>query len=581
MGRPYLYTIVLLLKDATGKTVHRKSFRYGIRTVALEERELGKGHKTFTFLVNGEPVFAKGANWVPVDAIPGRITAGKYRALVAAAAEAHVNMFRVWGGGVYESEEFFDLCDRFGILVWHDFMYSCGYYPSHDRGFRRNIGRESELAIRRLRNRASLAGWAGNNEIQCMYQGVKKWHPELDMVFHGEDIFEKILPGLIRRLDPDRPYRPGCPYGGYPSDSGIEGDQHTWRFTHVSGHADYLNLWMHTEEETKFLSEFGVLGPMGIETVDKCLPRGKRNTRSAEWHHHSNSYKRGLQSVILRKYFGSVKRWPLKKYILRGQALQAELMRYIFEELRSRKFHCSGALMWSWSDSFGTNGWSLIDYYLKKKPAYHYFRRALTPLAVGWSGYCPQLFPAFKTWREYYAGRPAPLGLLVMNDLRVDRTVEVECRVMTFAGKVLFARTVGLTAPANRTVNALSLEFGDWFKSAGPDRLVVAARLSSGKDLVHENRYFLVPMRDLRLKSATVAWTKRRTAAGEVELRLTADTFVWMAHLASPDGVEPLDNDFDLLPGETKTVRVRTRDAKLYVPGISSLNPGTRAVRRS
>jgi beta-mannosidase len=576
LGRPHLYHVILTLKDRSGKILDRKSIRYGIRTVGFEERPLGKGHKTFTFLVNDMQFFAKGANWVPADTILGRVSARKVRTLIDVASAAHANMLRVWGGGVYESEEFYDACDKNGLLVWQDFMFSCMYYPSHDAGFRKNIEREAEQAIRRLRNRASLFGWAGNNEIQCMYQSVKKWHPDWNLVFYGEDIFEKILPGLTAKLDPDRIYRPGCPYGGYPSDSGIEGDQHTWRFTHVSGSPDYLDLWKHTEEETKFLSEFGVLGPAGIETLRKCISPEALRVGSREWNLHSNSYNLKLQTEILRKYFGPVKYWPLERYILAGQALQAELMRHIFEEFRSRKFTVSGALMWSLSDSFGTNGWSLIDYYLRKKPAYHAFRRALSPLAVTWDGYCPQLASSMKTYSKYYENGPAPIGTVLVNDTLQDRKTVLECRVMTQDGKILQERSGNFIVPANGLIRGLSIDLSDALKKHKPETLVVTARLLEKNSPVHDNRYFPVPMARIGLKPAAISCVKRIVDSGTVELKLESDVFVWMCHLSSPDGTEPLENDFDLIPGEPMIVRVRTSDPRKYRPEISSMNPSIR-----
>ena len=572
LGRPYLYNIILNLMNKKGHLLHQRKIRYGIRTVDLQEFSLGKGHKTFTFTVNGVPFFAKGTNWVPVDTIPARITTLKIKRLLKDCWVSHVNMLRVWGGGIYESDDFFDLCDKYGIFVLQDFMFSCMFYPSHDREFRNNIKREAEYTIKRLRNHPSLIGWMGNNEIQCMYESIKKWHPNWNVKFYGEDIYEKILPDILNKLDPYRIYRPGSPYGGFPSDSGMEGDQHIWRFTHVTNHPDYLDLWQHTKEETKFLSEFGVLGPISIESLKKCISIDQLYIGSEEWVFHSNSYDKELQNKILKKYFGSIKRWSLERYILAGQAIQAELVRYIFEEFRSRKFTVSGALIWSLSDSFGTNGWALIDYYLLKKPAYYYFKRALSPVSVTWNGFCPNLFSSMKSYKRYYKKDPLPLEIFIVNDTLEKRKVLLKYSIISLNGEKILENSIISSVSANSVLPVVKIELKNIFCKYKPEMVVAIAKLFENGRLINENRYFFVPFSKVRLKPANL-FCKKKIDGNIVQLKLESDTFVWMCHIATPDGVEPYDNDFDLIPGETKTILIKTKNAKEYIPQISSMNP--------
>lgn len=179
LGEPYLYTVTVTLEDTHNAVLDSCNQRLGLRTIDLTEPDLGNGERGFTFVLNGVPVFCKGANHVPCDCLPGRITPEKDHSLIALARDAHMNTLRVWGGGVYSSEAFMEACDEMGIMVWHDFMYACGYYPDHDPGFVENITTEARKAIRRLRRHVSLIGWAGNNEIQGMYHSQKQWHPDL------------------------------------------------------------------------------------------------------------------------------------------------------------------------------------------------------------------------------------------------------------------------------------------------------------------------------------------------------------------------------------------------------------------
>ncbi len=504
----------------------------------------------------------------------GRITEDKYRALLDDAKNAGINMLRIWGGGIYESDKFYDLCDKYGIMVWQDFMYSTTYYPSHDREFYENIKHEAIEAIRRLRNRPSLIGWAGNNEVQVMYFSQKKWAKDDNFIFYGEDIYHELLPSLTTEYDPDRPYWPGCPFGGNPPDSMIEGDQHIWHYTHVSQSPEYLDLWMHTSNRIKFLSEFGILGPMAYETVEKCISPEARNINSEEWHFHSNKYKQALQDEIIEKYFGNCKRLSLKEYILKGQVIQAELMRHIYEELRSRKFECSGALMWSLSDALGTNGWALIDYYLNKKPAYYYFKRALAPLSITWNGYIPHRFAAMKNYCKYYRKNPQPLEIVAMNDTLEERMVNVQYSIITLDGATVEqGQTEPVTVPGNSTRVLLSVDLKNALKKASPEKLVVIAELFENAILIHENRYFLAPFKKLKLAPAEVKCKIAKKDGQLLELEFSSDKFVWMLHIASSDGAMIHDNDFDLIPGKARKILVSSENPDNYTPEFSSLNP--------
>lgn len=570
-GDPYLYGILVTIEDETGNILDCRSLRHGLRTVEIREDRLDERSKSFTFAINGRRIFCKGANHVPADCLLGRITEAKTRQLLRMAADAHMNMIRVWGGGVYESDCFMDECDELGLMVWHDFMFACGFYPDHDPEFYEEIRREATAAILRLRSHPSLVGWSGNNEIQEMYQSVKRWHPEQQ--WNGGRLYEQLLPELVSRHCPDRIYRQSSPFGGDTADSYDEGDQHTWHFTHRPGWDHYLDLWRFTDFDFKFLSEFGIIGAMNLESAKKCIRPDALRPDSAEWRHHTNtSQEHGLLDIFVDTYFGSHEGLSVQEYILKSQVIQAEIMRHIYDELRSRKFRCSGILLWTLSDSYGIHNWSLIDYYLGKRPVYYYLKRSMAPVNVCFLGYEVQNFDGMAGYRDYYQGDVQPIAIHLANDALEEKQVSVEYRMVTFGGKVLMRKNCTHTIPANRAQKIGEVDISGVKDTFVPEETVLYARVWEDGQVVNENHYFFAPFGKLRLQPATVEWKLHRED-GKTRLALTADTFVWMLHLEDAEGVEYTDNDCVLLPGVPKVIELQGDVPAEYCPVMHSLNP--------
>ena len=209
LGDQPLYQAEVML-SIDGQVLDTRTFQVGLRRLALRQDPDAWG-KTFTFEVNGVPLFAKGADWIPADSFPARLTPERYERWIRDCAAANMNMLRVWGGGYYEDEAFFDACDRYGILVWHDFMYACAAYPFDEPAFLENARLEATDAIRRLRHRASLALWCGNNEIEMMWGMFKR---DKSLTAACDSFFYHQLPEWVAELDPDRPYWPSSPSSG-------------------------------------------------------------------------------------------------------------------------------------------------------------------------------------------------------------------------------------------------------------------------------------------------------------------------------------------------------------------------------
>lgn len=571
-GKPYLYQVRMTLEDEAGNILQQECKKHGVRSVRIRETVLDEHSKSFTFVINDTPIFAKGANHVPADCLLGRITDEKNRKLLTAAAEANMNMIRVWGGGVYESEGFMNACDELGIMVWHDFMFACAYYPDYDAEFYDEIRKEATAAIKRLRNHSSLVGWSGNNEIQEMYTSAK--NSGKDIPWYGGRLYEELLPELVEELCPDRIYRPSSPFGGEEPTSYDEGDQHTWHFTHRPAWEHYLDLWRFTDFDFKFLSEFGIIGAMNIESARKCIREDALHPSSEEWSHHTNtSGNHQLVDIFVKKYFDITEDISLQDYILKSQVIQAEMMRHVYDELRSRKFRCSGVLLWTLSDSYGINNWSVIDYYLAKRPIYYYLKHALAPVNISFRGYEVQNFDGMAGYKEYYKSSVKPIEIWVTSDALEEKEVLIEYKVLTFDGRELKSGTYRKVLPVNSVENICKVDISDIQKVFVPEETILYACIKENDHILNENRYFFAPYKELKLKSARIQYHVKMLSDTKAELTFCSDTFVWMLHVADMEGVEVSDNDFDLLAGMEKTVVIEGENVKDYAPQIYSLNP--------
>ncbi len=571
-GDQYLYQVKVSLADAEGCVLQETCQKHGLRTVSIREDVLDEKSKSFTYVINGQPIFAKGANHVPADCFPGRITDEKNRKLLEMAAEANMNMIRVWGGGIYESNGFMEACDEIGLMVWHDFMFACAYYPDHVPEFYEEIRTEATAAIKRLRSHASLIGWSGNNEIQEMYLSAK--NSGKNFPWYGGTLYEELLPALVKEYCPDRIYRESSPFGGEEPTSYDMGDQHTWHFTHRPNWEHYLDLWRFTDFDFKFLSEFGIIGAMNLESAKKCISKENLYRNSDAWKHHTNtSVEHKLLDIFVEKYFGLEENIDLQEFILKSQVLQGEMMRHVYDELRSRKFRCSGVLLWTLSDSYGIHNWSVIDYYLKKRPIYYYMKRSLAPVNVSFMGYEVQTFDGMAGYQEYYKDAPQPVEVLITSDELSNKDITVEYKMMTFDGKVIKSGKAEQNMEANSVAKVMQVEISDIKEQFVPEESILYACVKEGNRMLNENRYFFAPYGKLALKTANVLCETKKLSETACELTLSADTFVWMLHLATPDGVDVTDNDFDLLPGNKKKVVVSWAEGMAYKPELYSLNP--------
>ena len=380
-GQP-LYRVEVELIDGS-RTLDARTFQVGLRTLELR-REPDKWGESFTFVVNRVPVFAKGSNWIPADAFPGRVTPFQLEALLTAAAAANHNMIRVWGGGYYEIEAFYDLCDRLGILVWQDFMFACSVYPLGGESFLANVRAEVSEQVRRLRHRACLALWCGNNEME---RGWTDWAWDRletqDLKAAYLRFFGETLPGWIADEGSATPYWPSSPSSGRPLVEAIgerSGDEHEWVVWH-----GLEPFSAYGRESYRFISEFGFESLPAETTIVAFAPDpADWNLGSAVLDHHQ----RGRDgNARIMYYLAQQFRLPrdFGGLVYLTQVLQAEAVRVGVEHWRRERDRCGGALYWQLNDCWPVSSWSSIDYFGRWKALHYAARRFFAPVLLSCS----------------------------------------------------------------------------------------------------------------------------------------------------------------------------------------------------
>ena len=382
MGAQPLYTATSVLveepdapREALLKScLDRRETRVGLRRLRLL-RERDAFGESFEFEVNGARLWATGANWIPDSSFPARVSRATLRAQLERARALNMNMLRVWGGGLYESDDFYDACDELGLLVWQDFPFACGYYPD-DAAACAALSVEARAAVKRLRNHASLALYCGNNENLVMFQD--RWddaarHPPR---YYGEQLYREVLPAVIAELDPQRCYIESSPIGGERVNAGGSGDQHYWDVWHGRGD------WKHYADSTaRFSSEFGFAAAPGPAAIARFAPGAPdplalslRDAR-ARWH---DKTKKGYETFIAYVELHYPRARTLEEWLYSSQLNQRDALRFGIEHYRRSQF-CRGALIWQLNDCWPVQSWAVIDSSGELKAAAYELKRLYAP----------------------------------------------------------------------------------------------------------------------------------------------------------------------------------------------------------
>jgi beta-mannosidase len=535
LGAPRLHRLTISLA-VDGHVIAVRQARVGIRTLALDQSpdQDEPASRFFRFVLNGRPLFARGANWVPEDLRLGVVRDAVYHERLAQAATANMNMIRVWGGGSYEKDAFYGACDELGLLIWHDFMFACLPYPD-DAEFLAECDAEARHQVARLRAHPSLALWCGNNEAHLN-----------DDPQAGRALFGDVLPRAVAEEDGSTAYWPGSPYGGDGFNSARDGDTHDWRGFHGTeagafgeeGRADRSGAGRHWRryagEIGRFVSEFGFASTATRSTIDHWNSEDERDPLAHAWQDRIR-YVPGDSHVALFEQITGLPR-NAGEWIDFTQLIQAEGLRFGIERFRERKPHCSGALLWQLNDCWPGFTWSVIDFDGHPKPAYYAVRRAFAPVVVT---VAPLAGGQFELW--------------LVNDSpqAIDDVVVV--RIQRFDGTVLGEQHLPVRSHPNSAAQ-LVRRFG-WGRVVQPRSTYVTVESVRGA-FAPARQVFAEP-RELELRPAELTLVTEEVDERTVDVTVVADSFVLMAAIEHPQrGLLYEDNYLSVNANRPQTIRV-------------------------
>lgn len=524
LGEQHLYQVDAELQ-IDNQVVRYPTFHYGLRFVSLDTSD------TFAFVINGRKVYAKGANWIPADALYARISDDKYDALVLEAREANFNMLRVWGGGLYEPDAFYQACDRYGIMLWHDFMFACAPYPDHDPGFAQEVEKEADYQTKRLRKHASLVMWCGNNEN---HWGFVDWWGEKTKA--GAKIYNYILPEVVRRNCPGVPYWNSSPYGGDRPNAYDVGDCHYWREGMMNADMETrITPEVYDACTARFVSEFGYIGAPPQASIMTYLDGAPFDRQSEVWLHHNNAFEKNTVEAGLRKHYANPNDMTPEAYVLYSGLTQGLMYGYALDAMHANP-KCGGSLFWMFADCWGEVGWTIVDAYLRRKPAWYYVRRAYAPRRL-----------------ILRAGSEDSITVTLANDTPDDLRFALEVGYVSFNGRTLDVHTHLVSSKAcSRSVVAT-------FARSGHDPaggLWVARAV--GREDVSPAVFRALDYRELNVPECKLQFAVAMVGKNRYAARVGTDKYAHAVHFILPEGALPSDNYFDLLPGETKAVTIMT-----------------------
>jgi len=525
-GEQPLYTVELELL-ADGRCVDSAVRRTGIRSVRINQDPHPVEGEHFIIEVNGRPIFAKGGNWVPPDSIYCLPDESRYRRLVELAVEANFNALRIWGGGLYADHRLLDACDEMGVLVWHDFIFACSKYPGGDPEFLESIRTEVAHNVRELSHHPSLLVWCGNNELEW---GAWEWGYDRVRAWPDYALYHLEIPRIVRREDPSRPYWPSSPYSTglrRPNDP-TTGDQHPW---HVTLQENGPDFWAYRSDVSRFPNEGGVLGATSPATLRQFIPEGQRHLFSPVWEFHDNACnywgEGGICYRIFRHWLGKgEEEVPFGDYVFYSAVLQSEGLQEYINNFRRRMFSTSSAIFWMYNDSWpASHGWTIVDYYLRRKLAYHPVRRAFSPVHI---------IPAVEDGRVRWFG---------VNDTPAEWTGQARLGFFHLAGGLPVDDTVDVRLAPNASTPIAERPLDEWEALGTRDTGAFGLLIRDGR-MAAQNRLFIERFRDLNFAEPAVSVARRGA-----EAVFSSEVFVWGVCL-DQDGESPVPDDlFDLIPG--------------------------------
>jgi beta-mannosidase len=546
-GAQSLYRLEVKMAHPDGRVLGTWARRIGLRTIVLD-RHPDQWGESFQFVVNGRPVFAKGANWIPAHSFVAGLARADYERDLRSAREAHMNMIRVWGGGIYESEDFYDLCDELGLLVWQDLMFACTLYPA-DAAFLASSRAEAEFQVRRLRHRACLALWCGNNEVPACNAPELAAHPRLWADY--EALFHRALPEVLAAVDPVTPYWPSSPWRG-DLDMGHaageqRGDTHFWDVWHARKPVrDYEKYAF------RFASEFGMQSFASAETQAAFCPPHDANVFGPTM---TNHQKNRFGNQIILDYVSRQYRFPKDQdaLLFLSQLNQADCMQVGVEYYRRNMPRCMGALYWQLNDCWPVASWSSLEFSGRWKALHHVARRFFAPALV--TAHVPG--EEETTTNNYRRTTVREVHLYTVYDAPQLASGVLRWDLFHVDGRVVLHGHRKVALRCGESVKQKTLDVAGPMRRHGRDNLYLRLALEINGVRVSEETVFLTSPRFLALPKARTAIAIRMTSPTKATLTFASPVFQHRFAFDLPKLVHrSSDNFFELYPREKKAVEV-------------------------
>lgn len=543
LGEPFLYRFRTDI-IAGGELLDSKTERVGIRSLKVVHQPDKDGH-TFYIELNGHPVFAKGANYIPSDNFLPRVTPENYKRTILDAAGVNMNMLRVWGGGIYENDVFYDLCDEYGIMIWQDFMFACSMYPA-EGALLDNIHQEAVDNVKRLRNHACIALWCGNNECQDAWLG---WGWKCEIERQNKEYADKIwaqyrqqyhvtLPGVVREYAPGTFYWPSSPFAFEGEMSGTtDGDRHYWSVWHGKAPiSDY------DSEKSRFFSEYGFQSFPEFESVKRYAPYPEDwDIRSEVMmsHQRGGDHANGLiETYLLNEY---KKPRDFRAFLYMNHVLQGDAIKTAIESHRRQMPYNMGTLFWQHNDCWPVASWASRDYYGRWKAQHYYVRKAYDDILIS----------------SVVEGDD--LKVYAVSDRLENTSGRLQLQVCQFDGTVVhhWDKSVGISGNDSRV--CFSAPLAKLLEGADRGTVYVRVDYTDKSGRVYHNNYCLSKQKDMDYPKVDLQ-TEVRSIEGGYEVMVSADKFARAVCLSVADNESVYsDNYFDVQPKSSVQVQVRTR----------------------
>lgn len=546
LGEQVLYNVEVAI--TSGENVALAEERIGLREIKLvmEPDSIGT---SFYFTVNGHPVFMKGANYIPQDVFLPRVTKDDYTHILQSAKDANMNMLRVWGGGVYEDDLFYDMCDEMGLLVWQDFMFACAMFPG-DSAFLESVRAEAIDNVKRIRNHPSIALWCGNNEILSAWEnwGWKEREAEVqgkevaDVIWKAyDDIFHTILPDVVAEFDGQRSYWPSSPGSEFGKKEDAElkkGDMHYWGvWWGKEPFANYETMM------PRFMSEFGFQSFPELSTVEKyALPEDYDIYSDVMKSHQRSSIGNGTIKEYMDRHYRTPKDFESFLYV--SHLLQAQGIGFGVEAQRRNMHKCMGSLYWQINDCWPVASWAGIDYFGKWKALHYEMKRKFSEQII-----------SFKITDN-------KVDVWVVSDALANKSATLSVQVIDLEGNVLktFNRDVDIVANSAGVYNSGMLS--EWLGDKEANEVVLKGSLSIDGHVVAEQIHNLVPFKEIEFLQPNLAYELTKEGK-EFVLGISTQKLAKGVFVVSKLSGNFSDNYFDLLPGETKKIRIASEGMNL------------------